>query len=45
MSVKLIRRAWWNGRGALPRMWHSPELKNRYDVVIIGGGAHGLACA
>lgn len=23
--------------------WH--PLKNRYDVVIIGGGAHGLACA
>ncbi len=22
-----------------------PPLKNRYDVVIIGGGAHGLACA
>ena len=26
-------------------MWHEPELKDRYDVVIIGGGAHGLACA
>ena len=22
-----------------------PELKPRYDVVIIGGGAHGLAAA
>jgi sarcosine oxidase subunit beta len=22
-----------------------PALKDRYDVVIIGGGAHGLACA
>ena len=28
------------------RMWRRrPELKSRYDVVIIGGGAHGLATA
>jgi sarcosine oxidase, subunit beta len=28
------------------RMWRSrPDLKDRYDVVIIGGGAHGLATA
>jgi sarcosine oxidase subunit beta len=28
------------------RMWRPrPELKDRYDVVIIGGGAHGLATA
>ncbi len=28
------------------RMWNrQPELKRRYDVVIIGGGAHGLATA
>lgn len=26
-------------------MWRSHPLKDRYDVVIIGGGAHGLACA
>jgi sarcosine oxidase subunit beta len=26
-------------------MWRSPTLKDSYDVVIIGGGAHGLACA
>tara|TARA_R110002110_G_scaffold412299_1_gene638127 strand:- start:42292 stop:43542 length:1251 start_codon:yes stop_codon:yes gene_type:complete len=25
--------------------WRSPELKSRYDVVIIGGGGHGLATA
>lgn len=26
-------------------MWRQPPLKKSYDVVIIGGGAHGLACA
>jgi sarcosine oxidase subunit beta len=25
--------------------WRSPELKSRYDVIIIGAGGHGLACA
>lgn len=26
-------------------MWRNPELKPRYDVVIIGAGGHGLATA
>ncbi len=26
-------------------MWRSPEPKRSYDVVIIGGGGHGLATA
>jgi sarcosine oxidase subunit beta len=25
--------------------WRSPALKARYDVIIIGAGGHGLACA
>src|ERR1700730_3910368 len=33
---------WWMRHD---RMWHVRELKNRYDVVIIGGGVHGLATA
>jgi heterotetrameric sarcosine oxidase beta subunit len=26
-----------------PRAWHSPQPKAAYDVVIVGGGGHGLA--
>jgi heterotetrameric sarcosine oxidase beta subunit len=28
-----------------PRAWQAPEPKSTYDVVIIGGGGHGLATA
>ncbi len=28
-----------------PRVWREVDLKPAYDVVIIGGGVHGLACA
>ena len=28
-----------------PRQWRSPSPKNHYDVIIIGGGGHGLATA
>jgi sarcosine oxidase subunit beta len=27
------------------RMWRQPELKRRYDLVIVGAGVHGLATA
>ena len=27
------------------RAWRSPDPKPHYDVVIIGGGGHGLATA
>ena len=27
------------------KMWRSHELRSTYDVVIIGGGVHGLATA
>ena len=34
-----------NGLNVNGRMWTWTDLKDRYDVVIIGAGAHGLATA
>ena len=44
MSIRLIKQAL-QGNRLLPRMWNSHSVKRHYDVVIIGGGAHGLATA
>jgi sarcosine oxidase subunit beta len=43
-AFKLIRHAL-SGHRDWPRAWRSPALKPRYDVVVIGGGGHGLATA
>lgn len=42
--LQLIRHGL-NGKRPFPRMWREHELKDRYEVVIIGGGVHGLAAA
>ncbi len=34
-----------SGHQAWPEQWRSPEPKPAYDVIIIGGGGHGLATA
>ncbi len=44
--LKLALKSALRGRHAEPRMFRVPErLKNGYEVVIIGGGGHGLAAA
>jgi sarcosine oxidase, subunit beta len=44
MSIKLLKQAL-NGHRPLPPMWRAQELRDSYEVVIVGGGVHGLACA
>ena len=34
-----------NGQSGWSRQWRDPEPKSNYDVIIIGGGLHGLATA
>ena len=34
-----------NGQQGWQKAWRSPEPKSHYDIVIIGGGGHGLATA
>lgn len=43
-AFSLLKHAF-SGHRNWPKAWRSPELKPRYDVVIIGGGGHGLATA
>ncbi|ATE64222.1 sarcosine oxidase subunit beta family protein [Rhizorhabdus dicambivorans] len=43
-ALTLLRSAF-NGQTAYPQQWRKAEPRQCYDIVIIGGGGHGLATA
>ncbi|MEM7209102.1 MAG: sarcosine oxidase subunit beta family protein [Pseudomonadota bacterium] len=43
-AYRLLREGM-RGHSGWGKAWRTPELKSHYDVVIIGGGGHGLATA
>ena len=44
-SVWTVFREGLRGNSGWTKVWRSPDPKPRYDVIIIGGGGHGLATA
>jgi sarcosine oxidase subunit beta len=44
-SIFSLARAALTGHRGWTRAWRDPAPKSRYDVIIIGGGGHGLATA
>ena len=43
-ALAILRQGLTGNRGWAP-VWRDPEPKPAYDVLIIGGGGHGLATA
>ncbi len=44
-SLLSLLRQGLKGHADWPRAWREPEPKERYDVIIVGAGGHGLATA
>ncbi|CAN5383426.1 sarcosine oxidase subunit beta family protein [soil metagenome] len=40
-----LLRAGLTGHRSWPRAWRDPQPKAHYDIIIVGGGGHGLATA
>ena len=44
-NVLKILKEGLNDNKGWKKTWQNPEIKKKYDVIIIGGGGHGLATA
>ena len=43
-ALQILRQGLTGNRGWEP-LWREPEPKRRYDIVVVGGGGHGVATA
>lgn len=44
-SIASLVKQSFGGHQGWPQAWRTPEPKSHYDVIIVGGGGHGLATA
>ena len=42
--LEILKKGLTNNKG-WEKIWKNPQIKKKYDVIIIGGGGHGLATA